>query len=190
MAGGSLTSFLALVIPLAAFVALAVVFVVVLRRASRALAVTREAERFHEAVDDLAGRIDRSLGGVIERVDAVRRHHLAAAAIRENVEAASDAVRRYAEEAARLAGPVPADEVRANLLDELDRAGRALEMVAHGCALLDVSTGGPGELEAQTAIKRGYMNALHAREAIARHAADLASGRPADQRQWLSRRSR
>lgn len=189
MAARALMTFLALVIPLAAFVALAIVFVVVLRRASRALAQTREAERFREAVDDLAGRIDRSLGGVIERVDAVRRHHVAAADIGENVEAASDAVRRYAEEAGRLAGPVPADEVRANLLAELDRAGRALEMVAHGCALLDLSAGGPRELEAQTAIKRGYLNALHAREAIARHAADLASGRPADEQRWLSRRT-
>jgi hypothetical protein len=188
MAVSSLTPFLAFVIPLAAFVALAVVFLVVLRRASRALAETREAEKFHHTVDDLAGRIDRSLGGVIERVDAVRRHQVAAADIGANVEAAADAARRYAEEAGRLSGPVPADEVRANLLAELDRAGRALEMVAYGCAMLDVSPGGPRELEAQTAIKRGYLNALHAREAIARHAEDLASGRPADQRRWLSRR--
>jgi hypothetical protein len=189
MTSASVIAFFAFVIPLAAFVILAVVFVVVLRRASRALRKTREAELFREAVDDLAGRIDRSLGAVIERIDATRRHQVEAAAIGENVEAASDAVRLYAEEAAVLDGPVPAHEVRANLLAELDRAGRALAMVAHGCALLDLSAGRHRELEAQTAIKRGYLNAVHAREAIARHAADLASGRSADQRRWLSRRS-
>ena len=107
--------------------------------------------------------------------------------IADNLAAASEAVARYAEEAAALHGPVPADEVRAALLAELDRAGRALEMVGHGCDLLQVGRGGgPRELEAQTAIKRGYLNVLHAREAIARHADDLASGRPADQRRWLT----
>jgi hypothetical protein len=29
---------------------------------------------------------------------------------------------------------------------------------------------GPRELEAQTSIKRGYLNLIHAREAFARHA--------------------
>jgi hypothetical protein len=182
-----LTLIVALV-ALAAFVALAVAFLVVLRRASRVVTESRDQERLRRAVEDLALRIDTSLGGVIERIDAVRRHHLAADAIEQNLAAASDAVERYAEEAATLHGPIPAEEVRANLLAELERAGRALEMVAHGCALLDVAPGGPGEIEAQTAIKRGYLNALHAREAIARHAADLAAGRAADQRRWLTRR--
>jgi hypothetical protein len=184
------STIIALVVPLVAFVVLAAVFVVVFRRASRAMAVTRDDERFRTAVEDLAGRIDRSLGGVIERVDAVRRHLLPAETILDNLAAAEEAVARYAEEAAELRGPVPADDVREALLAELDRAGRALEMVAHGCELLHgAGGGGPRELEAQTAIKRGYLNALHAREAIARHADDLASGRPADQRRWLTRRS-
>ena len=62
-------------------------------------------------------------------------------------------------------------------------------MVEHGCAILAVGSGRHRELEAQTAIKRGYLNVLHAREAIARHAAELAAGRPASQRRWLSGRS-
>ena len=55
--------------------------------------------------------------------------------------------------------------------------------------MLAVVSGRHRELEAQTAIKRGYLNLLHAREAIARHAAELAAGRPANQRRWLSGRS-
>ncbi len=179
---------LALVIPLVAFVVLAAAFIVLFRRASRALTRTREEERFRDAVEDLAKRIDESLAGVIERIDAVRRHQLDADAIAPNLEAAHDAVGRYAEEASSLRGPVPADDVRASLLEELDRAARALEMVAHGCTLMAASGGRNRELEAQTAIKRGYLNTLHAREAIARHADDLASSRPAEQREWRSRR--
>jgi hypothetical protein len=182
-------SILALVIPLVAFVVLAAAFIVLFRRASRALARTRDEERFRRAVEDLATRIDESLGGVIERIDAVRRHQVAAAEIEPNLAAAREAVTRYEEEAATLHGPIPADEVRANLLAELGHASRALAMASHGCTLMAEASGRHRELEAQTAIKRGYLNTLHAREAIARHADDLASGRPAEQRRWLSRRS-
>ena len=181
-------SILALVIPLVAFVVLAAAFIVLFRRASRALSRTRDEERFRRAAEDLAKRVDESLAGVIERIDAVRRHQLDADAIAPNLEAAHDAVERYAEEASRLHGPVPADDVRASLMAELDRAARGLEMVSHGCTLMVASGGRNRELEAQTAIKRGYLNTVHAREAIARHADDLASSRPDEQRRWRSRR--
>ena len=44
-------------------------------------------------------------------------------------------------------------------------------MVEHGAAILAQVRRGGRELEAQTSIKRGYLNLIHAREAIARHAA-------------------
>src|SRR5919112_2015655 len=53
---------------------------------------------------------------------------------------------------------------------ELERAQRALEMVEHGTTMLAAARRGPRELEAQTSIKRGYLNLIHAREAFARHA--------------------
>src|ERR671921_839213 len=57
---------------------------------------------------------------------------------------------------------------------ELERAQRALEMVEHGTTMLAAARRGPRELEAQTSIKRGYLNLIHAREAFARHAARAA----------------
>jgi hypothetical protein len=181
-------SWLSLVLPIAGFIVLVVVFVLVLRRTGRIVGLTRESDRFRRSVEDLSGRIDTSLGGVIERIDAVRRHQVPPESIGDNLSAARDAVERYEAEAAKLHGPVPADDVRAALLYELERAGRALEMVAHGCDLLATTRSGYRELEAQTAVKRGYLNALHAREAIARHADDLASGRTMTERRWLSSR--
>jgi hypothetical protein len=183
-----MAGWLMLAIPIVAFVALVLIFTFVLRRTGRIVGLTREVERFRRSVDDLSGRIDTSLGGVIDRIDAVRRHQVPPDSIGDNLAAARDAVERYEQEASKLHGPVPADDVRAALLAELERAGRALEMVAHGCDLLSATRSGYRELEAQTAVKRGYLNALHAREAIARHAADLASGRTMEQRRWLSSR--
>ena len=53
---------------------------------------------------------------------------------------------------------------------ELERAARALEMVEHGRSIQASARSGGREIEAQTAIKRGYLNILHAREAIAHQA--------------------
>ena len=44
-------------------------------------------------------------------------------------------------------------------------------MVEHGATIMVHVRRGSRELEAQTAIKRGYLNLLHAREAIARQVA-------------------
>jgi hypothetical protein len=43
-------------------------------------------------------------------------------------------------------------------------------MVDHGTSMMLMAGRGPRELEAQTSIKRGYLNLIHAREAFARHA--------------------
>ena len=53
---------------------------------------------------------------------------------------------------------------------EIERASRALGMVEHGANMLASSRRGSRDLEAQTSIKRGYLNLIHAREAVARHA--------------------
>ena len=61
-------------------------------------------------------------------------------------------------------------DIRDDLVAELERAGRALATVEHGATIMSTIRGGARELEAQTSIKRGYLNLLHAREAIAREA--------------------
>ena len=180
-----MAGWLMLAIPIVAFVALVLIFTFVLRRTGRIVGLTREVERFRRSVDDLSGRIDTSLGGVIDRIDAVRRQQVPPDSIGDNLAAARDAVERYEQEASKLHGPVPADDVRAALLAELERAGRALEMVAHGCDLLSATRSGYRELEAQTAVKRGYLNALHAREAIAAALPDLSDA-TADLVGWVS----
>jgi hypothetical protein len=165
---------LAILLPLAAFFVLAMGFAIVLRRAGRIVARTREVEGFRSSVRDLAGRIDQSLDGAIRRIDAVRRQQLAAGTIGATIEAATDAIRRYTEEARALHGPATAQAIRDDLVAELERADRALGMVDHGATILAQATRRGRELEAQTSIKRGYLNLVHAREAIFRHAARAA----------------
>jgi hypothetical protein len=99
--------------------------------------------------------------------------------VRETLDAAHDAVERYRAETEALAPPTGYGPLRARLVEELDRAARALDMVDHGCATLSVARVGRAlEAEGQTAIKRGYLNVLHAREAVVEIGTNLRSSRP------------
>lgn len=158
-------------LPVSAFLALAIGVGIVLRRAGRLVARTREIEGFRSSVRDLTTRIDQSLEGAAGRIDAVRRGQLGADTIGPTIEAATDAVNRYTDEARGLKGPVSAADIRDAIVDDLERAARALGMVGHGAGILAQVRRRGRELEAQTSIKRGYLNLIHAREAIVRHAA-------------------
>lgn len=171
---------LALVLPLAAFVILAAMFLLFVRRAGRLIATTRDVERFRRQVSDLAARVEKSLAEVCGRVDSVRRGQLRAADVADDLTASLDAVDRYAEEGRALKPPHDADRIREGLVAELERARRALEMVEHGCSIQASARAGSRTLEAQTSIKRGYLNVLHAREAIARLAAEATELVPTD----------
>ena len=162
---------LAVLLPVLAFLALAIGVAIVLRRAGRIVARTREIEGFRSSVRDLTTRIDQSLEGAAGRIDAVRRGQLGADTIGPTIQAATDAVTRYADEARALKGPKIAIEVREAIVEDLERAERALAMVDHGAGILAQVRRRGRELEAQTSIKRGYLNLIHAREAIVRHAA-------------------
>jgi len=170
-------------IPLVLFVVLAATFVYILRRAARVGADTRELDAFRNGVADLVARVDASLTGVAERIDRVRRHQVDPGEIRENLEAATDAIARYTEEGEALRPPQGLAGIRATLIDDLGRAGRALEVVRHGCDALATGQAGPRQLEGQTSVKRGYLNILHTRDALRRVATEAERARlPGTQR--------
>jgi hypothetical protein len=162
-----------LLLPVAAFLILIVLFGLVLRRAGRFIAATRDVERFRRQAGDLTTRIETSLGEICERVDAVRRGQVGAEALGDDIAASLDAVSRYADEAKALRPPREGGRIRDEIIAELERAGRALEMIEHGRSIQVSARAGGREVESQTSIKRGYLNVLHAREAIA-HQATLA----------------
>jgi hypothetical protein len=182
---------LVLAIPLVLFVLLALGFLQVLRRAARVVAETREIDAFRQAAGDLAARIAASLAGAAERIDAVRRGLVAPDTIRETLDAAGDAMERYRAETEALLAPTAYGPLRVRMVEELGRAVRALDMVDHGCATLTAASGGRGrEPEGQTAIKRGYLNVLHAREAIVEIGTNLrSSGTSRTSPRWFRDRS-
>jgi len=158
------------VVALVAFLFVAIGVALGARRTGSILSRTREAEGFRGGVADLARRVETSLGDVSVLIDGVRRRDTEPETIRASLTAASDAVERYAEEARGLAAPRIAVPHRDAIVYELERAGRALELVTHGCILYGTGRRLERGTEADTAVKRGYLNLIHARESIAEQA--------------------
>jgi hypothetical protein len=167
----------AILLPVMAFIALAAGLLVVFRGTARIAAKTREVHQFRGGIKDLAGRIDAQLESAAGRIDAVRHHQAGPEMINQAVVDATEALERYGDEARALKAPRRAQSIRDDLVAELERASRALGMVEHGANVLASSRRGSRELEAQTSIKRGYLNLIHAREAIARQAIRAADFR-------------
>jgi len=179
---------LGVAVPLVAFVVLAFVFAILLRRAAQLLATARREDTYRSSVRQLAERIDASLGVAVTRVDAVRRHRVGAGEIAADLATAASALEGYADEARQLPHPPRRIDPRARLAAELERAGRAIGTVEHGCGILVAGGGRTSELEAQTAIKRGYLNLIHAREAVSRLASEVAADVSPPPRPLFSRR--
>ena len=168
-------------LPVMAFIALAAGLLVVFRGTTRIAARTREIHQFRGGVKDLAAQIDAALESATARIDGVRHNLAGPEVISQTVVEFTEALERFGDEARALRGPRPAQTIRDDFVAEIERASRALEMVEHGANVLASSRRGSRDLEAQTSIKRGYLNLIHAREAIARHAvraADLRTDEP------------
>lgn len=160
----------AVLLPVMGFIALAAGLLVVFRGTARIAARTQEIHQFRGGVKDLAARADAHIDAAAGRIDAVRHHQAGPELINQAIVDAAEALERYGDEARALNGPRRAQSIRDDLVAELERASRALDMVEHGANMLATSRRGSRELEAQTSIKRGYLNLIHAREAIARQA--------------------
>ena len=178
-----------LVLPVLAFLILLILFILVLRRAGRFVAATRDVERFRRQVGDLVDRAETSLAEICGRVDAVRRGQLGADQIADDVSASLDAVGRYTDEARGLHPPAEATSVRDEIVGSLERSARALEMIEHGRSIQASARAGSREIEAQTAIKRGYLNVLHAREALSHQAKLVTAMTAADAARRFQRRN-
>ena len=179
---------LVVLLPIMAFIALAAGLVVVFRGTARIATRTRQAQQFRAVLKDLVRRADTLLGTAVGQIDEVRHHQAGPEAIRQAVTDATETLERYAEEARSWSGPRRAESIRDDLVAELERSIRALGMVEHGTNMLASARRGARDLEAQTSIKRGYLNLIHAREAIARQALraeDAVGGEARAGRTWF-----
>lgn len=174
---------------LALFVLLAIAFAYVLRRAARVVAVVREDDTFRRDGAALGERAVVAIAAGAQRIDRVRRRNDAPSMLDDVLPQLLDTLGALRVEADALVPPAALAALSVRLAEEIDRAGRSIEMVRHGCELLGVEAGRPRELEGETSIKRGYLNLLHAGDALTSLAGGLRSGR-AEAGGWYSDRPR
>jgi hypothetical protein len=158
------------------------------QRASKALAVVRQRAGFNRDAMELASKIDATLEQLAARVDAVRRQHVPPGEIHEELRQGVDIMATYLEEARAIRATGEFAETRNLIAQDIQRGARALEMVLYGVRLWSSGSGRKAELEAQTAIKRGYLNLLHVRDDVAEHLADLAEARDTSRGKWRTSR--
>ena len=178
----------AVILPLALAAILAGAVLWFLQRASGALRATRSIERFQEEAASLGARLDAVLASTVARVDALRRNEVDGSSLVDELEAVMTALDGQLAEAEGLTPPITFAASRQGIISEIRHAQRALDMVQHGCALAAGPRARTRSTESQISIKRGYLNLLHAREALARHVGDLAAARDPVESSWRASR--
>jgi hypothetical protein len=161
------------VLPLAIFFALGVPIFLLLWRIFVVGGELRRDAQHGRAAIDLARRADVSLTELAELVDDLRRRRAAPEVSGPSLRASADALRRYAQEA------VAVDKQThhtggAGMEAEVERAQRAVELIEHGRQLM-LDPNGDLVGEGETSVKRGYLNLLHAREAIKMRGDEIAA---------------
>jgi hypothetical protein len=178
-----------LLLPVAIGVAIAAATFIVLRESGLVAADSRRATSARNTVAAFDARVEAVLGPIIARVDSVRRGQVEATALADELDEATEATAALVSEAESLSLPTELAGVKAGITEELHRAERALDMVEHGRSIMASARARGREIEAQTAVKRGYLNLLHAREAIGRYAARAATYRTAREARRQQRRA-
>jgi len=165
-------------LPLAVAFALGVPIALVLWRVFVVGGDLRRDAQLGRMALDIVHRSDLSLDELSLAVDDLRRRKADPEATEASLRACAEALRRYAREAALVDKVVSAGE-GGGLKAEIERAQRAVELIEHGRQLM-LDGRVDGVAEGETSVKRGYLNLLHARDAIrAKGAAIAAASDPA-----------
>jgi hypothetical protein len=151
-------------LPIAVAFAIGVPIILVLWRVFVVGGDLRRDAQLGRMAMDIVHRTDLSLVELSVVVDDLRRRKADPEATEASLRACSETLRRYAEEAAVVDKYVKIPDGN-GLQAEIERAGRAVDLVEHGRQLL-LNGRVDGMAEGETSVKRGYLNLLHARDAI------------------------
>jgi hypothetical protein len=164
-------------LPLIVFFALALPILFLLWRVFVVGGELRRDAAYGRAALDIARRVDVSLTELGEVIDELRRRKANPEASVDNLRAATEALRQYAREAEQVDRHTLRAAGSPTLAPEIERAQRAVDLIEHGRTLM-LNPKEEGHGEGETSVKRGYLNLLHARDAVksrAREIADAAS---------------
>jgi hypothetical protein len=174
-------------VPLIVFFAMGVVVVYVLWRVMVVGGELRRTAQQGRAAADIAHRAVTSLSELCEIIDDLRRGKSGPESGAPSLRASTEALRRYTQEAQAIDRRGPDDKLGTGLVAEIERAQRAVALVEHGRQLM-LDRAVDRISEGETSIKRGYLNLVHAREAIRARGEQLAREAGSDGGRWARHR--
>ncbi len=180
-----------IILPLVAFLVLAALFIVVLRRASQVFGETRRAVAFRHDIGEIHERIDADLSVLAEFVSPLRRPTVQMPDeddVSGTTSAAREAVTWSRDRVRGLVPPAGLEGARTVFMDQLARADEALRSLDHGFAILASAPADPRALEGRTAIKRGFLRIVHVREGLSDEARRVSAWRSAGEQGLIARR--
>jgi hypothetical protein len=162
-------------IPIAIFGIMGVLVVWTLRRMVVAGGDFRQRSQAVTAARTAAARADAAILAVSGVVDDLRHRRITPEEAEGPLSTAAAELEKTAE-AARSAPGMDRAPAFSGMADDVDRARRAIELVEHGRQLM-VLQPGDRTLEGESNVKRGYLNLVHAQEAIRGRALELRDER-------------
>jgi hypothetical protein len=154
-----------IIAPILIFFAMGGLTLWLLRRVVVAGGRARRQNALGYATAEIARRTETLLAELLLVVDEVRRRRIAPQDAAPKLAAAQEYLGRSVAEAGALSRGGEWASTAAALVSDIERAQRAIELVAHGGEQL-ADTSGVDRGEGETSVKRGYLNLVHAREAI------------------------
>ena len=160
-------------LPLIVFFALALPILFVLWRVFVVGGELRRDAAQGRAALDIARRVDVSLAELGALIDELRRRKADPQVSAESLQAAADALRQYVREAEQVDKHTVRAAGTPTFVSEIERAQRAVDLIEHGRTLM-LDPKEDGIAEGETSVKRGYLNLLHARDAVKSRAHEIA----------------
>jgi hypothetical protein len=162
------------IVPLAVFFAVGLTAAYLVWRVVLVGGQLRREAQSQRAAIQIAHDADESMSELASLVDEVRRHKIEPEEAQPTLRIFADAMRRFSMEVSALGPGDSPPAFAVGLMAEIDRGERAIELIEHGTQML-AGVGIERHGEGQTEVKRGYLNLLHAREAIRACAAEIAA---------------
>jgi hypothetical protein len=145
----------------------AIMLIVVVRSAARALYRARRRGEFGASLARVERQLETEIDVVVRRVEGVRKDQLAPGEIIALLSQTVDSFAEADKTVKAMSVPPQGEALRDALGEELLRGTRALEAVLDSCLALEGTTQGDRRARARTSLKWGHLNLVRTRDSLA-----------------------
>jgi hypothetical protein len=145
----------------------AIVLILLVRVAARALYRARRRGEFGASLARVERQLEVEVDVVLRRVDGVRRDQLAPGEIIALLSQTVDSFNHAGQTVKAMSVPAEGEALREAFGVELLRGTRALESVLDSCLALEGTTKGDRQARARTSLKWGHLNLVRTKDNLA-----------------------